>query len=568
MKLSKKTIFAAIFIVSLIVVFFVGRKFDPATGTRSFIFTSNGVSHFRKGLDVSWGTRLVYKISYDKYEEIYKDPIEFNTLKTMIENIIMKNIDNRISKLWVSDYKAYVQNLDNQHYIVVEIWWIADLDQAKELIGKTLELEFKLENPVKPTAKTFAARKALAEQILKEVKTNPENIAKQLEGRMSENMYHNIFNEATLDQLPDIYKKNPKLLDTAETGKVYGLIEGTYMTVYQQSDSVVNQGTGTDLNWYTIYRVLDKKEGKDASGNKATLYTFEDVFVQDRESRIPATDKQNNILNGAYFKFANTSTSEVGEPVVVINLDEKGKEIFCNITQDNIGKPMAIFVGGNLLTAPTIQSKICWWTAEINGSFTTESAKALSNALNEGTLPAPLILMQEEKISPSLGENALNGALRAWLIGFIAIMILIYLMYGVKNMMVTGMVLITFLVVLAAFMKITDYALSLSGIAVIILSIGMGVDANVLIFERMREELKAGKSIWGSIDNAKERSRPAIRDGNISTGLIAFVLFSMGTNVFKGFGSMLIVTMLLTLLLNVPLTKILLHVFYNTKKTN
>jgi preprotein translocase subunit SecD len=221
-----------------------------------------------------------------------------------------------------------------------------------------------------------------------------------------------------------------------------------------------------------MFRLLDKKQGKDLSGNVSTMYAFEDVFVQDRETWVPATDGQ-TILNGAYFKFANSSASEMGEPVVVINLDEKGKEIFCNVTQANIGKPMAIFVGGNLLTAPNIQSKICGGTAEINGSFTTESAKQLSDALNEGTLPAPLILMQEEKISPSLGDNALTGALRAALAGFIAIMVLLYSMYGTKKMILTGMVLISFLVVLAAFMKLTDYALSLSGIAVIILSIGM-----------------------------------------------------------------------------------------------
>lgn len=100
-------------------------------------------------------------------------------------------------------------------------------------------------------------------------------------------------------------------------------------------------------------------------------------------------------------------------------------------------------------------------------------------------------------------------------------------------MILTGIVLISFLTVLAAFMKLTDYALSLSGIAVIILAIGMGVDANILIYERLREELKEGKSMGGAIDTAKERSWSAIRDGQISTGIIAFVLFSMGTNVFK-----------------------------------
>jgi len=175
----------------------------------------------------------------------------------------MKNIDSRISRLGVSDYKSYVQNLDNQNYIVVEIGGIADLDQAKELIGKTLELEFKLQNPNKPTPATFAARKALANQVFAEITKDPENIQKMLEGRMSENIYHNIFTGNTLDQLPDLYKKNPKLLNDAVTGKIYGPIEGNYTTIYQQSDNALSQGTGVALDGYTMFRLLDKKQGKD-----------------------------------------------------------------------------------------------------------------------------------------------------------------------------------------------------------------------------------------------------------------------------------------------------------------
>ncbi|MEI7562702.1 MAG: hypothetical protein WCJ39_03125 [bacterium] len=131
MQISKKWVFLGISLLSLFVVFFVGRSFDAKTGTRSMIVTSNGLSHFRKGLDVSGGTRLVYKISYDKYEKVYTNALELNAVKKTIEDIILKNIDNRISKLGVSDYKSFVQNLDNQHYIVVEIGGIADLDQAK-----------------------------------------------------------------------------------------------------------------------------------------------------------------------------------------------------------------------------------------------------------------------------------------------------------------------------------------------------------------------------------------------------------------------------------------------------
>jgi len=158
--------------------------------------------------------------------------------------------------------------------------------------------------------------------VFAEIQKDPENIQKTLEGRMSENIYHNLYTGNTINQLPDIYKKNPKLLATAETGKIYGPIEGNYTTIYQQTENTLTQGTGIALDGYTMFRLINKQEGKDISGNTATIYVFEDVFVQDRETRIPATDGQ-TILNGAYFKFANSSASEMGEPVVVINLDEK-----------------------------------------------------------------------------------------------------------------------------------------------------------------------------------------------------------------------------------------------------
>ncbi|MEI7562703.1 MAG: SecD/SecF family protein translocase subunit [bacterium] len=391
-----------------------------------------------------------------------------------------------------------------------------------------MELEFKLQNKEKPSPASMQARKALAQQIFAEVSKDPLLMYKLVDGRMSENIFYNAFSGSTLAQLPAIYKNNAKLLDSAVVGKLYpSLLDGKYETIPPQE----KLGTGTDLFGSTMFRLVDRRTAT-ISGKQETVYSLEDIFVQDRETRIPATDGK-NILNGAYFKFANPSASEVGEPIVSINFDDQGKDIFCSITEANIKSPMAIFVGGNLLTAPTIQSKICGGTAQINGNFTTATAKELANNLNEGTLPAPLILMQEEKISPTLGDNALTGALWAGVAGFIAIMILMFCMYGFTKMAQTGLVLIAFLSVLFALMKLSDYALSLSGIAAIILSIGMAVDANILMYERLREELKEGKSIGSAIDAAKNRSWTAIRDGQLSTGLIALILFTMGTNMFK-----------------------------------
>jgi preprotein translocase subunit SecD len=227
-------IFAAVFVISLLFVLFVGREFNAETGTRKFILTTNGFSHFRKGLDVSGGTRLIYKISYDKYEKVYQGT-ELTAVKKLIENIILKNIDNRISKLGVSDYKSFVQNLDNQHYIVVEIGGIADLDQAKGIIGKTLELEFKLPNKEKTTPASIQARKVLAQQIFAEVSKTPLLMYKLVDGRMSENIFYNAFSGVTLNQLPTLYKNNSKLLDSATPGKLYpSLIDGKYETIAAQ----------------------------------------------------------------------------------------------------------------------------------------------------------------------------------------------------------------------------------------------------------------------------------------------------------------------------------------------
>jgi len=742
---QSRIIFALLALVSLFVVFFVGREFNHETWKRNFIITSDGVTHFRQWLDVRGWTKLVYKINYDKYEQLYSDPQELQAIKKMIETIILQNIDKRISKLGVSDYRAYVQNLNEEPYVVVEIGGIADLDQAKEIIGKTIELEFRLPNEEEPTPQIYAERKEFAQTLLTDVSQNANMMQQLTDARQSENVFYHRFDNIRYEQLPKIFQDNIYTINTVKTGQIYpNLLEWTYASIQDKDE--LGATITTDLNGFAFFRVLDVKTqarekvlGQDLvafadmyklphkeepfkweiginvgeyqydennqkltfnvktlsdglvaynaevfflptpntigmeteeatliqkefdanlSNAKAiikqnwdtssipdlqslsqgrldqeslsqnipqianselnigdvesfaqegntliikiidtktseeklshlliiedltaaqrakfqedlkteTLYTIEDVFIQDRETRLPAIDqKTNKILNGAYFKYANKDTSQLWEPVVAISFDDQGKELFCSITEQNVGTQMAIFVGGQLLTSPVIRDKICGGTAQIDGWFTNESAQDLVDGLNEWTLPAPLILMQEEKLSPTLWENALLGALIAGLVGILVITWLIRFMYGFKEAIVTLWVLLMFVAVLAAVMKLIDYALSLSGIAAIVLSIGMWVDANILIFERIREELKSGKTMSSAIQTGYERSRAPIRDGNVSTGLIAFLLFTLGISMFKWFGSMMILNIILILFLNVPLTKELLKTIFHRK---
>lgn len=535
---QKKLAFAVIFLVSLFFILFVGRNFNPQTLERERTFTTSGITNFRKGLDISGGTKLVYKIDYSKYKEVYDDT-EFTNIKKNIENVIIKNIDTRISTLGVSDYKAYIQDLATETQVVVEIGGVADLDQAKEIIGKTVELEFRLQNADPDTAESIAKRKALAESIRAEAIKNPDTFLANNQNRGAEDIFGMLHSNVKLENLPTIYTTNSGLLANIEVGQISPLLEGVYF-----SPSFSGADESQAVKGFTIFRLLEKN-------TENQTYTIEEVFINERQNWIIAQGNDGSILNGAYFTLAEPSSTEFGQPSVGINFNDKGKQIFCEITKNNIHSLMAIFIGGQQVTAATIQTEICDGRAQISGGFDRERAINTAKELNSGNMPAPLILVQEEKVSPSLWESAFKGALIATAVGTIAIILYVFFIYGWRKATVTILTMIFYFTVLLAIIKLIDYALSLSGIAAIILSIGMAIDANILIFERMNEEIKKGKNVKTAINIADQKSWSAIRDGQISTLLIGLLLFTYGINMFKGFGSMIILTALLTLILNV-----------------
>lgn len=566
---AKRITLAVVFVISLFFVFFVGRTFNSETFQRDRILTTKGLTHFRKGLDISGGTKLVYKIDYSKYKELYSDA-EFLAVKKNIEQVILKNIDSRISGLGVSDYVAKIQTIGEETQVVVEIGGVADLDQAKEIIGKTVELEFKIENEEQVTSETIAERKVLAEKIRTEALATPEKMIELYANQESENIIARSIT-GTLDQLPDIYKANSDLLNTIPLNQISDLLNGTYITQTYQTASGENLSQGVD--GFLTFRVTARTElpaslgtGDAAQTGSQILYTIDEIFVQDRLSWKIAQGKDGSPLNGAYFTLARPETTQFGQPSVGIEFNEKGSELFCEITSNNVGKSMGIFIWGKPATIANINEKICDGKAQISGGFDKERAAETAKELNSWNMPAPLILLQEEKVSPSLGDSAFQGALVATGIGVLAIVLYMFFIYGWRKATVTTATMIFFFMVLLAILKLIDYALSLSGIAAIILSIGMAVDANILIFERMNEEVKNNKSYASAIETANKRSRSAIRDGQISTLLIWVLLFAYGINIFKGFGSMIILTAILTLVLNVPFIKEVLLVIYKGKK--
>jgi protein-export membrane protein SecD len=298
-----------------------------------------------------------------------------------------------------------------------------------------------------------------------------------------------------------------------------------------------------------------------------TIYTVELLFVADVQPWKVATDPQSgDILNGAYFEYAAVGSTQFGEPSVNITFNEAGKQIFCNITAANVNEQMAIFVGGDLKTNPVINEKICGGQTQITGAFTREEAIQLARDLNEGALPAPLMLVQEEKVSPTLGMQALNHIVWAGVVGVVAIALYMTFVYGWKWALIAVGVLLAFIVFLLAALKIMGAVLGLSGLAAIILSLGMSVDATILVYERMRENHANGQPMRDSIIDAHKQAWSAVRDGNLSTGIIAVLLLAMGVNIFKGFGTMMALNIVVVLLFVYPLIKILTLQFIRKTK--
>lgn len=566
---AKQIMYALIFAVCMIIIFFVSMTTNKTTGKTDFSFTSDvstALKGFKKGMDVAGGVKLTYKIDFNKYKEAYPNPSEYQSITKDIKTVILKNIDNRISKLGVSDYNSYVQTLQDGEYLVIEIWWVADLDEAKKIIGRTVELEFKTAYDGSDTS-VIAGRQLIAEDLLKQAVKNPANLAQIGDKKTGEWIFYFNNKSISADQLPELYKSRPELL-TREVGVVSSqLLSGVYAAGLRS-----NFGKPEDsvLQGWIISRFNGSTTGTGYNGSgeeiQTTLYDFEDIIVESTPPWVAAKDPQSNaLLNGAYFKMAGVSQSQLGQPVVTIQFDDKGKEIFCNITEKIVGKPMAIFIGGQMVTSPVIREKICGGSAQIDGQFTSESARALTDELNQGALPAPLTLAQEEKLSPILWEKVLVGALRTGLIGIIAIFLYFYVMYGFRQSFTALITLVMYVSITFAFVKLVGYALSMSGFASLILSIGMAVDANILLYERLREELHDKISISQAIGLASERSSSAIWDGNMTTMFIALLLWALGVNIFKGYGSMMVINQLVTIFLVVPLTKDLLYSFYGTE---
>lgn len=261
-------------------------------------------------------------------------------------------------------------------------------------------------------------------------------------------------------------------------------------------------------------------------------------------------------LQNAQLQFSSGRAGSISnEPIIVLNFNAQGAELFKKITTENTGKVLGIFLDGQPISTPVIQEAIPNGQATITGNFTPESARDLVKSLNFGALPVPISLVSSQTIGPSLGQTALDQSVMAGLWGLAIVALFLVLWYRLPGLIAVVALLLYIAISLAIF-KLIPVTMTAAGLAAFILSIGMAVDANILIFERTKEELKAGKPLQEAIHEGFHRAWSSIRDSNLSSIITGIILYWLGgTAVIKGFALVFVIGVLVSMFTATTVTR-------------
>ncbi|MBU2521752.1 MAG: protein translocase subunit SecD, partial [Proteobacteria bacterium] len=289
------------------------------------------------------------------------------------------------------------------------------------------------------------------------------------------------------------------------------------------------------------FKLLDETHDLEAAlkGNipagSELLYQENEDTATGRVIKSPYLVKKRTLLTGEYLTDARVQIdSEFNEPYISINFDKKGARLFERITEENVKKRLAIVLDNKVYSAPVIQEKITGGEARITGHFTTEEAHDLAIVLRAGALPAPVNIIEERTVGPSLGADSIRMGLISMYVGGILVILFMILYYKTSGL-IADIALILNIILIAGGLAGFQATLTLPGIAGIILTIGMAVDANVLIFERIREEMNLGKTQRSAVNAGYSKATLTILDANVTTLIAALVLFQFGTGPVKGF---------------------------------
>lgn len=482
------------------------------------------------GLDLQGGMHLVLEVDTEGLDSETAD----NAIKSA-KHIIT----NRIDQFGVAE--PTIQKIGNKR-ILVQLPGLRDAGRAKDLIGKTALLEFQL------VAKTEDIRNTV-EAIDEYLESNYDKYAylKTIEVEQSTAVEEALFEREGADSLAD--STAAALEDTSHDNLFSNLIAiyGQRLIVRPENidlfRKVINLPEIKEVMPEGVVILLGKVDKDNIQGARPVYFLYDTV-------ELTGTHLKNadvRIGQGMDPKIAN-------KPYVSLQFDNEGARIFANVTGSHINEQLAIVLDDIVHSAPVINDKIRDGNAMITGIGEMNEAKDLAIVLTAGNLPAPVNIVEERTIGPTLGSDSIKAGFKAALIGLVLVMIFMIIYYKLSGM-IANIALFANILIILAVLTMLNASLTMPGIAGIILIIGMAVDANVLIFERIREELRAGKTVRTAIDNGYKRAVITIADANITTLITAVVLYFFGTGPIRGFAVTLSIGILASMFTAIVVTR-------------
>jgi len=364
--------------------------------------------------------------------------------------------------------------------------------------------------------------------------------------------------QATPENFDQLIRENSTEPGVADSGGDLGFFgRGEMVPPFEETAFNVEKGTISDIVETDFgYHILYKTDERTVEEIRPRVIAIKKMSKTDIVP--PADEWKSTGLSGKHLHKSQVQFDQNTNDIMVgLEFNEEGKDLFAEITEEQLNEQVAIVLDGEVISAPRVNEPIRDGRAVISGDFDINEAKLLAQRLNAGALPVPITLVSEQTVGPTLGQISLTKTLNAAYIGFLLIALFMILYYRLPGL-ISVISLFFYLVILLAIFKLLPVTLTLSGLAGLILSVGMAVDANVLIFERMKEEIRNGRTLGASIDEGFKRAWASIRDGNVTTLIACIILFWFSSSVIKGFALTLGIGVIVSMFTAVTVSRALL----------
>lgn len=510
-----------------------------------------------------------------------KDRITLSSTNDQVYTILKQEVDGAISNSFnvlrtridrFGVIQPNIQKLENSGRILVELPGVKEPERVRKLLQGSANLEFwptydlsEIINNIVEANKVIAqlGGAVVASDTTSVAKTDSAKVtATTASATLADSLKAAMTSKTqtatdSLKQVEKDKKENPLFAILAVNAQGGQVARGPVVGMAASSDTAkINQYFNLKQVKEVLPRDLGLRWSVNAVDENDKYYELVAIKISSRDGRAPLTG---SVITDARDQFGqNSSFAEVG-----MSMNAEGAKTWARMTKENIGKSIAITLDGYIYSYPTVQNEITGGNSQITGRFTPEQAKDLANVLKSGKMPAPARIVQEDVVGPSLGDEAINNGVWSFAIAFLLVMLYMIFYYGLIPGIIADIALFVNVFFLLGILASFGAVLTLPGIAGIVLTLGMAVDGNVLIYERVREEIDAGKNLKKAVHDGFNHAISAIVDANVTTLITGIVLYIFGQGPIQGFATTLIIGLVTSFITSIFLTRLMLETYAN-----